>query len=378
MVDDLSQRPAPMAPLTVIPHDIGCLADYERRAEAHLPPAIWRHVQDGCGSDRALRDNRTAFDRWRLVPSVLADLHGASSAIELFGRRHAAPILAGPLAYQRLAHPDGEIAAVQAAAALEAGFVLSTLSSVRLEDVARASRGAARELGSAEAPLWFQLYLQPARADSLALVRRAEEAGYEAIVLTIDAGVKRAEFALPPGVEAVNLAGMAKPRQQSVPGGRILLGTPLTDAVPRWSDVEWLRSVTALPILLKGLVHGDDLDRALACGADGIVLSNHGGRVFDGFPPALDLLPQVVDRVAGRVPVLVDGGVRSGTDVATAIALGASAVLLGRPVMHALAVAGMAGAAHMFHIIRAEFELAMAQLGCASVAQLNRDRIIAH
>lgn len=371
MVDDLKAAP-PAPPLEAIQS----LAAYERHAEPRLPPSSWQHIQQGSGSDRALRDNRAAFDRWRLLPSVLADLRGGSSAISLFGRRHAAPILTAPLAYLRLAHDEGELAAARAAAALETGFTLSTLSSVALEDVARASRSASRELGLADAPLWFQLYLQPDREDSLALVRRAEAAGYDAIILTVDAAIKRSEFPLPPGIVAANLAAPAMLRHHTVPGGRIVFGTPLADTAPRWADLDWLRSATRLPVLLKGLIGDEDLDQALSAGVDGILLSNHGGRILDAFPAALDLLPQVIERVNGRVPVLVDGGIRSGTDVAIAIALGARAVLVGRPVFHALAVGGVAGVAHMLHILRAEFELAMAQLGCPTIDRLDRRHVM--
>ncbi|MDH7638330.1 alpha-hydroxy acid oxidase [Sphingomonas oryzagri] len=368
MVDDLS----------AIPPEIRTLADYEKHAEACLPAASWDHIQSGSGSDSALRDNRAAFDRWRLLPNVLTDLRGASTETELFGRAHVAPIMVAPLAYQCLAHPDGEMAAARAAAALETGFILSTLSSVSLEHVAQASRSAARELTKPVAPLWFQLYLQPDRADSLTLVRRAEAAGYEAIVLTIDAAIKRSEFTLPAGIEAANLQGMAKPRQHSVAGGHILFGTPLADAAPTWADVEWLRSVTDLPILLKGLVTGEAVDRAVASGVEAIVLSNHGGRVFDGFPAALDVLAHVVARAGHRLPILVDGGFRSGSDIATALALGAKVVLIGRPVFHALAVAGLSGVAHMLHILRTELELAMAQLGCPRIELLDSGRLLPH
>lgn len=377
MVDDLSAE-RPLAPLSTIPAEIRTLADYERHAEAHLPAAIWQHIQAGSGNDRALRDNMAAFGRWRSLPAVLTDLRGATTEIDLLGRRHATPIMVAPLAYQRLANPDGEMASVRAAVALDTGFILSTLSSVSLEDVAKASRSAAHELGKPAAPLWFQLYLQPDRADSLRLVRRAEEAGYEAIVLTIDAAIKRSEFPLPAGVDAVNLQGMAKTRQHAVPGESILFRTLLADAAPVWADVDWLRSVTGLPILLKGLVTGSDIDRAVTSGVDAIILSNHGGRVFDGFPAALDVLPQVVERAGQRMPILIDGGVRSGSDIAIAIALGAKAVLIGRPVLHALAVAGLTGVAHMLHILRAELELAMAQLGCPRIEQLGRDRLVPH
>jgi 4-hydroxymandelate oxidase len=248
---------------------------------------------------------------------------------------------------------------------------------VTIEDVAAAAQGLAHELGQAPGPLWFQLYLQPEREHSLQLVRRAESAGYEAIVLTIDAALKPAGMTLPPGVDAVNLAGMPRPRQTSVPGGRILLGTPLTDAAPKWADLAWLRSVTTLPILVKGLVLGEDARRTVDEGADGLIVSNHGGRVLDGLPSAIELIQSVAEATQGRVPLLLDGGIRQGTDVVKALALGATAVLVGRPQLHALAVAGMPGVAHMIHLLRTELEAAMAQLGCPSVDMLSPERLVA-
>ncbi|WP_404480370.1 alpha-hydroxy-acid oxidizing protein [Novosphingobium sp. BL-52-GroH] len=366
----------PLPALTEIPADLRSLADYERRAQQHLTPQAWRHIQEGAGREVTLRENRAAFDRIGLLPRAMADLDG-STRIELLGRTHAAPILLAPLAYQGLAHPEAELACARAATALDLGMVASTLASVRIEDIATAARSLGRDLGKEAAPLWFQLYLQPEREHSLQLVRRAEAAGYEAIVLTIDAALKPAGMTLPPGVDAVNLAGMPRPRQTSVPGGRILLGTALTDAAPKWADLAWLRAATTLPILVKGLVLGEDARRTVEEGADGLIVSNHGGRVLDGLPSAIELIQAVAEATAGRVPLLLDGGVRQGTDVVKALALGAKAVLVGRPQMHALAVAGMPGVAHMIHLLRTELEAAMAQLGCPTVDALGPERLVA-
>jgi 4-hydroxymandelate oxidase len=305
----------------------------------------------------------------------MADLRGGGTATELFGRTHAAPLMLAPIAYQRLAHPDGELASVRAATALDTGTIVSTLSSVPLEEIAGAARAFAHELGKPAAPLWFQLYLQPDREHSLALVRRAEAACYEAIVLTIDAAIKLSGMTLPPGVGAANLSGMALPRQTATPGGRILFGTPLADTAPRWEDLAWLREATALPILVKGMVLGEDAARAVDLGADGLIVSNHGGRVLDGLPSVLDVIEEVAQATGGCVPLLADGGFRSGTDVVKALALGASSVLIGRPQMHALAVAGMPGVAHAIHLLRTELEAAMAQLGCATLADITRERL---
>ncbi len=366
---------APKAPLSAIPADIRSLADYERYAAQHFPAASWTHLQEGSGDHLTLIENRDAFDRIGLVPRVLTDLRQATTQSDLFGRSHASPILLAPIAYQRIAHPEGELAMVRAATAMDVGMILSTLSSVTLEDVAAARQSAVQELGASPSPLWFQLYWQEDRAHVLQLVQRAEAAGYEAIMLTVDASIKRSSFPLPEGVDAANLRGMPRLQQTAQPRGRILFGTPLLDAAPRWDDLAWLRAQTKLPLIIKGVMSPADACLAIDHGADGIVISNHGGRVLDTMPSALDMLPGIAQVVDGKVPLLIDGGIRRGTDVLKALALGASAVLVGRPQMHALAVAGMAGVAHALLMLRTELELAMAQTGCASLADIGPDRL---
>lgn len=365
----------PLSPLSAIPPDITALADYERRAQAHMAPASWTYLQEGTGDDLTRTRNRAAFDRITLVPRVLRDLRGGTTQIDLLGRRHAAPLLLAPVAYQRIVHPQGELATVRAATAMSIGMTVSTLASVRLEEIATARRDAAAELGKPPAPLWFQLYMQPERAATLDLVRRAEAAGYEAIMLTVDASIKRSSFTLPAGVEAANLQA-PRTTQTAQPLGSVLFGTPLLEAAPRWEDLAWLRAQTHLPLLVKGIMAADDAMLAIDHGVDGLILSNHGGRVLDGMPAALDMLPGIAQAVAGRVPLLLDGGVRRGTDIVKALALGASAVLIGRPQVHALAVAGMAGVAHALLILRTELELAMAQLGCATIDEIGPDRLL--
>lgn len=365
----------PLPPLTAIPPGLSSLSAYEARAAAHMAADAWAYLQEGTGDDITMAENRGAFDRSRLLPRILADLRGGNTTLDLFGRRHASPILLGPVAYHRLVHPEGELATIRAATALGTGMVISTLSSFTIEEIAGAAGAAARELGMLVPPMWFQLYLQEDRNFSAELVERAEAAGYEAVMLTVDASIKRATLTLPPGVEAANLRGMPRRRQTADAGGRILFGTPLADMAPRWGDLEWLRSQTSLPLLVKGVMAAPDALQALSMGVDGLVISNHGGRVLDGMPSALEVLPAIVEATGGEAPLLLDGGVRRGTDVAKALALGASAVLLGRPQIHGLAVAGLAGVAHMLHLLRAELELTMAQLGCAALADLGPDRL---
>ena len=356
-----------------IPEGIATCADYERHAVHHVEAHAWHHIQGGSDQGLTLAHNRAAFDRLQLLPHPIASLRGGHTRLTLLGQPLAHPLLLAPVAYQRLVHPEGELATVRAAMALQAGYVASTLSSHTLEEIAAAAQGAVQELGHG-APLWFQLYAQPERAHTLALLRRAEAAGYTAIVWTVDAAIKRASFPLPAGVEAANLRGFPAVRHTSQPGlGALLLGTALADAAPHWDDLDWLRAETRLPLLVKGILSPAQAREAVARGADAVIVSNHGGRVIDGVPSPLDVLPAVrraVDAAAPGTPLLLDSGVRWGTDAVKALALGASAVLVGRPLLHALAVGGVVGVAHLLHLLRTELELAMTQLGCARVAHI--------
>lgn len=355
-------------PAHVVPRDVVAAADYERYARARLPADVWAYVA-GAGADGLTqRWNREAFDAQRLAGRVLADMSRASTASTLLGVPLPFPILLAPVAHQKLVHADGECATALGASAVGAWMTVSTLSSVALEDVAAV----------AQAPLWFQLYMQVEREDTLRLVRRAEDAGYRALVVTIDAPVngvrnseQRAGFRIPPHARPVNVDGFATLSPHAGPGeSPVFKG--LLDRAPTWVDIAWLRGQTKLPILLKGIVHPADAMRALAEGIDGLVVSNHGGRTLDTLPASLHALELVAAEVCGRVPILVDGGVRRGTDVLKAIALGASAVMIGQPILHALAVAGPVGVAHLLTILRAEFEVAMALSGCATLDAIGR------
>lgn len=354
---------------TQIPADIRCAADYERHAIHHIEAQAWQHIQSGADQNLTLSHNRAALDALRLVPQPVADLRHAHTRIELLGQTLASPLLLAPVAYQRLVHPEGELATVRAAMALQTGMVVSTLSSFTLEEIAQAGQAAATEMGHST-PRWFQLYMQPAREHSLQLIRRAEAAGYTAIVWTVDASIKRSGFALPHGVEAANLRGM--PSTQHTPPllGPILFGTPLMQQIPTWDDLRWLRAQTQLPIIVKGILSPAQAQQAVDLGADALIVSNHGGRVLDGVVSPIEVLPAIAQAVQGQVPLLLDSGVRHGTDVVKALALGASAVLIGRPQLYALATAGLVGMAHLLHLLRAELELTMAQLGCATVADI--------
>ena len=361
----------PLPARHTIPPGLVTLADHEQHARAQLDDNAWAYFSGGAADEISLRANRTAWDNLPLWPRVLRPLAGGHTRVPLLGRTLAHPILLAPVAFQRLAHPDGELAMAYAAAALGAGVVLSTQASVSLESVAQAvlpdpGRG----------PLWFQLYLQPDRGFTQALVQRAEAAGYEALVLTVDAptsGVRdrerRAGFRLPPGVGPVNLAGLQAPVSSPLSPGQSALFDGLLHHAPTWDDIAWLQSITRLPVLLKGVLHPADARQAVSVGAAGLIVSNHGGRTLDTAPATATALPRVVQAVGGAVPVLVDGGIRRGTDVLKAMALGASAVLVGRPAVWGLANAGAAGVAHVLRLLRDELEVAMALTGCATLAE---------
>lgn len=356
--------------LRQIPPHVVALADYEPLARERMTEAAWAYLVGGAADEITLRENRAAFDRLRLQNRVLRELAGGHTRLSLLGCEFEHPILLGPVAFQRLAHEQGERAAITGAAALSAGAVVSTQASVRLEELVPLAR----------APLWFQLYIQPDRDFTVELVRRAERAGYAALVLTADAPVngarnreQRAGFTVPAEARAVNLEGMRVPAGHVArAGASTLFSGPLLEQAATWKDLAWLRDQTRLPIVLKGVLVPDDARRALDAGIGGLIVSNHGGRTLDTLPATIDALPAVVEAVGGQVPVLLDGGIRRGTDVLKALALGASAVLLGRPYVYGLAAAGAVGVAHVLHILRSEFEMAMALTGCRDLASIDR------
>lgn len=358
-----------------LPAGLISLADHEAHARTRLNEQAWAYFSGGAADELSLRANRQAWDQQLLLPRVLQALAGGHTQVQLLGRTLAHPILLAPVAYQTLAHPGGEIATAQAAAALQAGMVLSTQASTRLEDVAatflpEAGRG----------PLWFQLYFQADRGATRELVARAEQAGYEALVLTVDAPCsgardreRRAGFQLPPGVCAVNLP---PPTTLQTSGPSALFDGLLRQA-PTWDDIAWLQSQTRLPLLLKGVLHPDDARQACALGVAGLIVSNHGGRTLDTVPATAQVLPRLAEAVQGRLDLLVDGGIRRGTDVLKAIGLGANAVLVGRPYVYGLANAGALGVAHVLRLLRDELEIAMALCGCRTLAQA-RDALMGH
>lgn len=360
--------------------------DFEAAAKARLERMAYDYYASGAMDEITLRENQRAFDRIRLRYRVLRDVSRRSLATTLLGRRLSLPVLVAPTAFQRLAHPEGEMATARAAAAAGTVMMLSTLSNTALEEVAESARGALAPAGGDAdgrgTPLWFQLYAYRDREVTEGLVRRAEAAGCEAIVLTVDAPVwgrrerdVRNRFRLPEGLRIENLlpAGReAFPEAEAESGLAAYVGAAFDPSLA-WEDLEWLCGITELPVLVKGLVHPDDARLAAEHGAAGIVVSNHGGRQLDTAPATIEALPEVADRVAGqRAPggftVILDGGVRRGTDVVKALALGADAVAVGRPILWGLAVDGEEGARRVLEILREEVDLAMGLCGCASVA----------
>lgn len=363
-----------MDKLQQIPASIAAVSDYQSFAQARLSEQAWSYISGGVADELTLRDNLAVFQRLRLRSRVLRDLSGGNTRMQLFGVSHDFPILLAPVAYQKLAHPEGELATVMAASALQAGMIVSTQASFSLEEVA----------ASASNPLWFQLYIQPDRAFTEMLVKRAEVAGYRALVLTVDAPVngvrnreQRAGFVLPGDVQAVNLQGMRAPTlPPPIDNGALLLGGGLLAAAPTWADVRWLRSITCLPVLLKGVTTVEDAREAQEQGVDGLIVSNHGGRTLDGMAASLDCLEPIADALEGSLPLLFDGGIRRGTDILKALALGADAVLIGRPYVYGLATAGAMGVAHVIQILRAELEVAMALTGCRDLAAIDKSVLV--
>ncbi|CAN5800964.1 alpha-hydroxy acid oxidase [soil metagenome] len=350
------------------------VAAYETLAEQRLPAAVFDYYAGGAEDEVTVRANRAAYGRYMLRPRVLVDVSSIDTRVRLLDDVLDMPILLAPTAFQRLAHPDGELAVARAAADAGTALVASTLSTFSIEDIA----------GASEAPLWFQLYVFRERSITEELVRRAEAAGCRALCLTASVPVQgnrerdaHNRFRLPVGIEMANFRGM---RQATFPESRSsglleFIGAEFDPSLT-WTDLSWLRSITKLPLLVKGIMSPADARLALEHGADGVIVSNHGGRQLDGAMPTLKALPDVAAAVAGRVPVLMDGGIRRGTDVVKALLLGARAVLIGRPYLWGLAVDGQDGVSHVLSILGDELRRTMALIGAPSLDRLQGDQIV--
>jgi 4-hydroxymandelate oxidase len=332
-----------------------------------LAPAVWDFIAGGSGTESTLDANRAALDSVSLVPRVLAGVGRADTRARLVDTAAALPIAVAPMAYQRLLHPDGDLATAEAAAAAQVPFVVSTISSHPLEEIAKVG-----------ADLWFQLYWLHDRARVAELVRRAEDVGCRALMVTVDVPVMarrlrdlRNEFVLPSWIRSANLEpdGPSEAHSRRSGASAVAAHTNLAfDATLSWSDLERLRAQTRLPLVVKGILDPRDAERAAGIGADAVVVSNHGGRQLDGALPSVIALPQVAAAVGGQCQVLMDSGVRSGTDVLRALALGADGVLVGRPVLWGLSTAGAQGVAQVLSLLRTELEEALLLSGCADLA----------
>jgi 4-hydroxymandelate oxidase len=342
------------------------LADFEGAARVRMSEMAYGYVAGGAGDEVTLRWNRAAFEKLPLRPRSLVDVSRLDTSLTLLGLALPHPILLAPTGYHRLFHPEGELATARGAAAAQALLVVSSSATTTVEEIARA----------ATFPTWFQLYMQEDRGFVRALVDRAQAAGCRALCLTVDAPVagarnreQRNPFVLPPGISApMNpLSNRARRPGQGQDPLRQYRRFPVT-----WQDLEWLRGFARIPILLKGILHPDDADLAARNGAAGVIVSNHGGRYLDSAPATLDALPAVADKVAGRIPVLMDGGIRRGTDALKALARGATAILIGRPYVWGLGAAGAEGVKRVVDILRVELEMAMALTGRPTLASIDR------
>ena len=331
--------------------------DYEKAAEQRMEPESWAFYAGGSDDEVTMRANRSDFARIRLRPRMLVDSSRCETSTSVLGIPVSMPILVAPTSLHCLAHPDGECATVQGAGAAATLMTISTDASRSLEEIAQAASG----------PLWFQLYTYGSLEITGELVRRAERAGYRAIVLTVDLPRlgnrerSRRYGPLKPSVVEANLIGIAQENLKHL---------PLT-----WETVDWLRSFTSLPIIIKGILTEEDAQLAVEHGVAGIVVSNHGARQLDNEVTSIEALPEIVEAVAGRCEVYMDGGIRRGTDVLKALALDARAVFVGRPVLWGLAADGARGVQHVLELLRAELKLAMQLSGCPTIAHIDRSLV---
>ena len=348
--------------------DLLSVADYERLAEERIEPGPWAYLAGGSGDEWTLEENRAAFERWTFRPRVLRDVSEISTATTVLGAQIELPVVVAPLAYQQLYHPDAECATARGAAAAGTGIAVSTFSTRTHEEIRAAAPGLLQ---------WCQLYVLQDRGATREHLAGAAAAGCSAVVLTVDTPrLAQRERDLRVGFEV--------PSDLPLPYARATIGDEaqnpadqfaLLDPSVSWRDLEWIASEGQLPVVLKGVVTAEDAELAVEHGAAAVVVSNHGGRQLDGVPATLDALPEVADAIAGRAEVYLDSGIRRGTDVAKALALGARAVLAGRAPVFGLAVAGEDGVRHVLELLREEFALTLGLLGCTRPDELTRAHV---
>jgi 4-hydroxymandelate oxidase len=350
------------------------LEELEARARGVLPKVAYDYYASGANDEVTLRENRAAYERITLLPHMLVDVSARDLGTTVLGEPVSMPILIAPTALPGLANPEGEVATTKAAGAAKTVMILATLSTSSIEEAMAVATG----------PIWFQLYVFKDRAITASLVQRAEAAGCKAIVLTVDMPMQgkrerdvRNRFTLPDHLSLKNFSedGFQELPKNVAGSGLAAYVTSLLDAALTWKDIEWLARVTKLPVLVKGILRADDALRAVNHGASGIIVSNHGARQLDTTPATISILPEIVDAVAGEVEIYFDGGIRRGTDVLKAMAYGARAVLVGRPILWGLAVGGEAGVKSVLEMLRQEFDLAMALSGCPRLSDITRDLV---
>ena len=350
----------PFPQIQSVLNDIVSLPDMEIAAKRVMSHMVYEFVASGVGDEHTLRWNTEAFQKIRLRPRILADVARINTEVSLFGGTLPSPVLLAPTAYHRLYHPEGELGTSRGAGAEGATYVVSTNTNTPIEDIARV----------AKAPLWFQIYIQSDRGFTRELVERVQAAGCKAICLTVDLPTggprnrqQKAKFKLPPHLSTPYMNDRNKGLRADLVGDR---------PTETWKDVEWLRSFTKVPLILKGVTTADSARRGVAAGGAGIIVSNHGGRSLDGLPATIEALPEVVSAVGDQVPVLLDGGIRRGTDVVKALAMGARAVLIGRPYLYGLAVGGPEGVSRVVSLLNQELRMSLKLLGRHSVASIDR------
>ena len=366
------QKPATPVPLALL----------EQKAKEILSPEAYDYVAGGAGCEDTMRANLDAFLRWRIVPRMLRNISARDLSVELMGAKLPAPVLLGPVGVQSIIHQDAEIAPARAAASLGIPFVHSTAGSRTIEQVAEAM---------GDAPRWFQLYWSRDEGLTASLVERAERAGYRAIVVTLDTALlawreRDLQHAYLPFLRGEGLANyfsdpvfrakLAEPPEKNPLAAFRYWASIYSNTALTWPDLAFLRKHTRLPIVLKGILHPDDAAKAVEAGVDGVIVSNHGGRQVDGAIAALDALPAIVKTVGGKIPVLFDSGIRRGSDAVKALALGARAVLLGRPYLWGLAVGGEQGVRDVVTNFLADFDLTMALSGYASCRELDPSALV--
>ena len=356
--------------------------DWEKRAREVLEDGPYDYVAGGSGAEDTKNSNREAFKRWNIVPRVFRHVEERNLKVGLFGQMLPSPIMVAPVGVQSIIHQEGELASAKAAASMGIPYIASSASSHSMEEIADA-------IGNA--PKWFQLYWSRDPEIAKSFVQRAEHAGYSAIVVTLDTPMMAwreldlqnvyLPFLIGEGIgnyltDPAFRAGLHVPPEKDAMGAIMHWTNVFGNAGLTWEDLAELKKYTSLPIILKGILHPDDAKLAIKYGADGIIVSNHGGRQVDGAIAALDALPAIVEAVENHIPVLMDSGIRRGADVFKAIALGAEAVLVGRPCMYGLAVGGENGVKQVLSNLVADFDLTMALSGCRDLTEVNKDLII--